>query len=238
MLFDGGSLEHIFNAPVALTSYMRMVRPGGHLLLALPANNYCGHGMYQFSPEFFFSALSEQNGFTVERMIMQEKDGHADPRLGSAVHGPWEGSSLRRGRPAQFGERVTLLSRSPVICDGAGQARLGRADHSGPAERLHGGVDHHRKHGGVAAGPREPGRVPPGRVPNEANDPVSADRLGRDTAALTANRSGAPLARDAAKLIRQPSTLQAARPINVVTRLPRGCGGTASGDVAGWSASS
>jgi hypothetical protein len=40
VLFDGGSLEHVFNAPVALMSYMRMVRPGGHLLLALPANNY------------------------------------------------------------------------------------------------------------------------------------------------------------------------------------------------------
>ena len=74
VLFDGGSLEHIFNAPVALMSYMRMVRPGGHLLLALPANNYCGHGMYQFSPEFFFSALSEQNGFTRRADDMWEED--------------------------------------------------------------------------------------------------------------------------------------------------------------------
>jgi hypothetical protein len=115
VLFDGGSLEHIFNAPVALMSYMRMVRPGGHLLLFLPANNYCGHGMYQFSPEFFFSALSEQNGFTVERMIMQEKDDTLTRVFGRQFTVPGKARHYDVANPRMLGERVTLLSRLPVL---------------------------------------------------------------------------------------------------------------------------
>jgi hypothetical protein len=29
----------------------------------LPANNFCGHGFFQFSPELFFSLYSNQNGY-------------------------------------------------------------------------------------------------------------------------------------------------------------------------------
>ena len=115
VLFDGGSLEHIFNAPVALTSYMRMVRPGGHLLLALPANNYCGHGMYQFSPEFFFSALSEQNGFTVERMIMWEEDVTPTRILGREFTYVGKARHYDVADPRKVGGRVGLLNRLPAL---------------------------------------------------------------------------------------------------------------------------
>lgn len=69
---DSGSLEHIFNFPVAIKNLMRMVRPGGHLLIMTPANNFCGHGFYQFSPELFYRLLSEANGFAVRRMLVAE----------------------------------------------------------------------------------------------------------------------------------------------------------------------
>lgn len=114
VLFDGGSLEHIFNAPVALMSYMRMVRPGGHLLLALPANNYCGHGMYQFSPEFFFSALSEQNGFTIERMTMWEEDVTPTRIFGRQFTFVGKARHYEVADPRKVGERVTLLNCLPV----------------------------------------------------------------------------------------------------------------------------
>ena len=115
VLFDGGSLEHIFNAPVALMSYMRMVRPGGHLLLALPANNNCGHGMYQFSPELFFTALSRQNGFAVERMIMVEADTEAPTRIfGKRIAVEGKARRYDVADPGKVGERVTLMNRLPV----------------------------------------------------------------------------------------------------------------------------
>lgn len=72
VVFDGGTLEHVFNFPTALKSCMDMVRVGGHLIMQTPANNHCGHGFYQFSPELFFRVLSEENGFAVQRMIAVE----------------------------------------------------------------------------------------------------------------------------------------------------------------------
>jgi hypothetical protein len=69
LVYDGGTLEHVFNYPVALQNCMEMVRPGGWLFLDTMANNWCGHGFYQFSPELFYSALSEENGFAVEQMV-------------------------------------------------------------------------------------------------------------------------------------------------------------------------
>lgn len=65
---DGGALEHVFNFPVALANCMKMVKLGGRLFVFTPANNQMGHGFYQFSPELFYRALSDANGFQVERM--------------------------------------------------------------------------------------------------------------------------------------------------------------------------
>jgi SAM-dependent methyltransferase len=71
-VIDGGSLEHVFNFPQALKNCMEMVAPGGHFLAIAPANNQFGHGFYQLSPEVFYRSLSEDNGFVVEQMLVQE----------------------------------------------------------------------------------------------------------------------------------------------------------------------
>src|SRR5438477_418150 len=62
-VLDGGSLEHVFNFPVAIKNCMEMVKVGGHYLAITPANNFFGHGFYQFSPELYFTVLSKENGF-------------------------------------------------------------------------------------------------------------------------------------------------------------------------------
>ena len=58
-----GTLEHIFDVRVAFENFVNLCKPGGHLILSTPCNNECGHGFYQFSPEFFFSLFSKENGF-------------------------------------------------------------------------------------------------------------------------------------------------------------------------------
>ncbi len=70
LIYDGGTLEHIFNFPKALQNCMEMLREGGRLITHTCANNWCGHGFYQFSPELFYDVLSADNGFEVERMIV------------------------------------------------------------------------------------------------------------------------------------------------------------------------
>ena len=60
-VLDGGTLEHIFNFPVAITGAMEMVAVGGHLAIVTGGNNFFGHGFYQFSPELFFRAFNLEN---------------------------------------------------------------------------------------------------------------------------------------------------------------------------------
>ncbi|MHB0972740.1 MAG: hypothetical protein ACYC0P_00665 [Thiobacillus sp.] len=100
VVIDGGSLEHIFNLPIALRNCMEMTAVGGHFISITPANNFLGHGFYQFSPELFFSALSEENGFEIVRVIAFENRRNArwfaakDPRV--------------------IGRRVTLCNSTPT----------------------------------------------------------------------------------------------------------------------------
>ena len=83
-VLDGGTLEHVFNFPIALANAMEMVETGGHLMIVTGGNNFLGHGFYQFSPELFYRTLNAENGFQVKRLIAAEVGGRwfevADPQ--------------------------------------------------------------------------------------------------------------------------------------------------------------
>lgn len=98
---DAGTLEHVFHFPVAITNCMEMVRVGGHLILFTTANNYFGHGFYQFSPELFFRILSRANGFEMERVVAVE---YGPRRRHYEVADP---EAIRR--------RVNLINCFPVL---------------------------------------------------------------------------------------------------------------------------
>lgn len=123
LVVDGGALEHIFNVAVALKSYMEMVRVGGHLIVISPANNMFGHGFYQFSAEFFYSALSEQNGYAVERMLIYHDDVYTWYRLPERLQGSHRMPDVSSGYgpryevadPRVVRERVELQRDSPNL---------------------------------------------------------------------------------------------------------------------------
>ncbi|MGY4420420.1 SAM-dependent methyltransferase [Bradyrhizobium sp. JR6.1] len=50
VVLNGGTLEHVFHVPNALTNITRMLKPGGIALHILPMSNCVDHGFYQFSP--------------------------------------------------------------------------------------------------------------------------------------------------------------------------------------------
>ncbi|MBR1164083.1 methyltransferase domain-containing protein [Bradyrhizobium elkanii] len=50
VVLNGGTLEHVFHVPNALTNISRMLRPGGLAVHILPMSNCVDHGFYQFSP--------------------------------------------------------------------------------------------------------------------------------------------------------------------------------------------
>lgn len=62
LVIDGGTLEHVFNVPVAMKNVLRLAAKGGMIYLNSPSNNLSGHGFYQFSPELMYRVLSEANG--------------------------------------------------------------------------------------------------------------------------------------------------------------------------------
>jgi hypothetical protein len=99
VVIDAGTLEHVFNFPTAIRNCMEMVKVGGHLILMTPANNFMGHGFYQFSPELFFRVCSSNNGYQINQAIFCE----VDP--GS----PW----YRVADPAQAGRRVEWVNSRP-----------------------------------------------------------------------------------------------------------------------------
>jgi SAM-dependent methyltransferase len=69
---DGGSLEHVFNFPTAVANIMQLVKVGGSVFISTPANNLCGHGFYQFSPELMFRVFTEDNGFRLRDLKLHE----------------------------------------------------------------------------------------------------------------------------------------------------------------------
>ena len=80
IVYDGGSLEHIYNSPVAIKNFMSMVAVNGYYISAVPCNNWAGHGFYQFSPEFFFRSLSLENGFSNTKIYLYHETGLSNSR--------------------------------------------------------------------------------------------------------------------------------------------------------------
>ena len=100
LVFDGGTLEHVFNVTTALKNCMQMVKPNGRFVSVTVPNNWCGHGFYQFSPELFFRALSPENGFSVVEMYFADVEGRHCYRVVD---------------PAVVQARVQLWTSDPVL---------------------------------------------------------------------------------------------------------------------------
>jgi hypothetical protein len=101
VVFDGGSLEHVFQFPTALLNCLKLVKPGGRFIAYTPANNYFGHGFYQFSPELWWRALDQAAGFAIEMLV--------------AVEFGWRVRMFEISDPAKVGGRVSLLNRAHVL---------------------------------------------------------------------------------------------------------------------------
>lgn len=97
-LIDGGTLEHIFDFRQSVINAARMISVGGHFVSINGANNFMGHGFYQFSPELFFRVFAPENGFEIEQMILTEMNDD----------GVWHDVT----DPAVAGERVQLVNNA------------------------------------------------------------------------------------------------------------------------------
>ena len=100
VVIDGGSLEHIFNFPVAVKNCMEMVKLSGYYLGITPANNFMGHGFYQFSPELYYRVFCPANGFITEVIYIFEDMPNAQ----------W----VQLTDPDVLGKRVEMVNSKPA----------------------------------------------------------------------------------------------------------------------------
>jgi hypothetical protein len=66
-IFDGGTMEHVFDTRIFLNNCVWMLRVGGLTYHGNPLNNFINHGFYQFSPALYF-AFYKANGYVVEQL--------------------------------------------------------------------------------------------------------------------------------------------------------------------------
>jgi len=102
LVLDGGTLEHVFDFPRALRHCMGLVATRGHIVLTTPANQFMGHGFYQFSPELFFRVFCPDNGFALRKIVAYDGS-----RLDAVFY--------RVMDPAVVGARVEINSSPPVL---------------------------------------------------------------------------------------------------------------------------
>jgi hypothetical protein len=69
-VFDGGTLEHVFNFPTTIAGCLSLPKVGGHHIMTSPANNQMGHGFYQFSPDLFYRVFSPENGYELRALFL------------------------------------------------------------------------------------------------------------------------------------------------------------------------
>ena len=102
LIFDGGTIEHVFNVPVALESAFRMLKVGGRFVSANGLNGWHGHGLYQFNPELVWSFWGRGCGCTVHdcRAIQKTPRG--------------TGAQISLPDPAERGRRLRLGRMVPA----------------------------------------------------------------------------------------------------------------------------
>lgn len=72
VVHDGGALEHVFNIVQAFKNAADMVKVGGAFIQINTANNFMGHGFWQFSPELIYRMFSPENGFKIKAVFLRD----------------------------------------------------------------------------------------------------------------------------------------------------------------------
>lgn len=61
VIFDGGTLEHVFNVPQVFNNIHNLLKENGIIIHASPSHNHVDHGFYMFSPTLFSDYYSENS---------------------------------------------------------------------------------------------------------------------------------------------------------------------------------
>lgn len=71
VVFDGGTMEHIFDIRMVLKNIHDLLKVGGVIVHAAPSSNFVDHGFYMFSPTLFHDYY-EANGYEIRKSYIFE----------------------------------------------------------------------------------------------------------------------------------------------------------------------
>lgn len=77
-LYDGGTLEHVFDTKQSLINVDKLLKVGGIAIHALPSNNHVDHGFYQFSPTLLYDWYTVNNYEILKSLFIQYEKEHAN----------------------------------------------------------------------------------------------------------------------------------------------------------------
>lgn len=87
VIFDGGTIEHVFNVANTMSNIFAMLKTDGVVIHFTPSNNYVEHGFYQFSPTFFYDYYSTNN-FNILECLFTSYESNLNERCKSVKYYP------------------------------------------------------------------------------------------------------------------------------------------------------
>lgn len=98
-ILDNGTSEHVFNPGMSFCNATALLKKGGYLNAYLPVCGWCDHGIYQFSPSFFYAVNRAE--FRLEALYFFVRSNQAgklmlwdglSSEFREHVHGAFDGS--------------------------------------------------------------------------------------------------------------------------------------------------
>ncbi len=89
LIYNGGTLEHIFNLSAVLENIFMMLKIGGVVIHASPSHNYIDHGFYSLSPTFFWDWYVSNNWEIVDCFLVECR---RDPNVKNNIYKYLSGS--------------------------------------------------------------------------------------------------------------------------------------------------
>lgn len=121
LVIDFGTIDHIYNVPMALFNSSLFLNKNGVIIHALCANNWINHGFYQISPDLFYSLYSEKNGyFNTEVFLSICKNNKYFYRVNKTING--------KRATAESANETYVLVKSILGSNGFSHSKIYQSD--------------------------------------------------------------------------------------------------------------
>lgn len=99
LVFDAGTMEHVFNTPQVFDCIHNLLKVGGRVVYSTPTNGYLDHGFYQFSPTLFTDYYKANKYEAINGTLIDRAS------LGNVLIAPYQYDIYRKESPRYIQKR-------------------------------------------------------------------------------------------------------------------------------------